>query len=174
MLIWIGPNACVEQLLLKLRHYWNCNANIRGIDKCIQFYLFVLFYYGLEGGHIIGSVSVRPSKHETFDVRFSPKWHSRCLFTSCQSTKGLQHSLRFDLEYSITSIKVVKCFDRLLEYLWNGLADVYLPDTNQLRQQCRCATCSSFWSWTHHDCDTLKCENDSICEKVTKCEKYQR
>ena len=25
-------------------------------------------------------------------------------------------------------------------------------DTNQLREQCRCATCTSFWPWPLHDC----------------------
>ena len=40
-------------------------------------------------------------------------------------------------------------YDPLMGTMWlhllqNDRADVSLPDTNQIREQCRCATCSLF------------------------------
>ena len=36
--------------------------------------------------------------------------------------------------------------------LRNYSTDFSNDDTNQLREQCRCATCTSFWHWPLHDC----------------------
>ena len=36
--------------------------------------------------------------------------------------------------------------------LRNYSTDFSNDDTNQLREHCRCATCTSFWPWPLHDC----------------------
>ena len=38
--------------------------------------------------------------------------------------------------------------------LRNYLTDFSNDDANQLREQCRCATCTSFWPWPLHDCSS--------------------
>ena len=40
-------------------------------------------------------------------------------------------------------------------------SDFSNDDTNQLREQCRCATCTSFWPWALHDCKS-RSRNTSI------------
>ena len=60
-------------------------------------------------------------------------------------------------------VKVAKYFDfGNLDVWWvavccslllrNYLTDFSNDDTNQLREQCRCATCNSFWPWPLHGC----------------------
>ena len=45
--------------------------------------------------------------------------------------------------------------------LRNYSTDSSNDDTNQLREQCRCATCTSFWPWPLHDCRS-RSQNTSI------------
>ena len=45
--------------------------------------------------------------------------------------------------------------------LRNYSTDFSNDDTNQLREQCRCATCTSFWRWSLHDCRS-RSRNTSI------------
>ena len=45
--------------------------------------------------------------------------------------------------------------------LRNYLTDFSNDDTNQLREQCRCATCTSFWPSPLHDCRS-RSQNTSI------------
>ena len=45
--------------------------------------------------------------------------------------------------------------------LRNYSTDFSNDDTNQLREHCRCATCTSFWPWPLHDCRS-RSRNTSI------------
>ena len=46
----------------------------------------------------------------------------------------------------------------LLQNYWTDFSN---DDTNQLREQCRCATCTSFWPWPLHGCRS-RSRNTSI------------
>ena len=70
----------------------------------------------------------------------------------------VQHTLHFDLDPSMTAGQGHKTL-RFCEFrcltgsslcsllLRNYSTDFSNDDTNQLRKQCRCATCTSFWPW---------------------------
>ena len=74
----------------------------------------------------------------------------------------VQHALHFDLDPSMTAgqgheiLRFCELFfltgSSLCSLLLrNYLTDSSNGDTNQLREQCRCATCTSFWPWPLHD-----------------------
>ena len=76
---------------------------------------------------------------------------------------NVQHTLHFDLDPSMTEGQGRKIL-RFCEFrclmgsslcsllLRNYSIDFSNDDTNQLREQCRCAMYTSFWPWPLHDC----------------------
>ena len=84
----------------------------------------------------------------------------------------VQRALHFDLDPSMTPGQgreilwfwEFRCLtgSRLCSLLLrNYSTDFSNDDTNQLREQCRCATCNSFWPWPLHD-SRSKSRNTSI------------
>ena len=74
----------------------------------------------------------------------------------------VQRALHFDLDPSMTASqghKILRFCELFfltgsslcLLLLRNYLTDFSNDDTNQLREQCRCAMCTSFWPWPLHD-----------------------
>ena len=84
----------------------------------------------------------------------------------------VQHALHFDLDPSMTAgqgheiLRFCELFlltgsslcSLLLRNYWTDSSN---DNTNQLREQCRCATCTSFWPWPLHDCRS-RSRNTSI------------
>ena len=75
----------------------------------------------------------------------------------------VQRALHFDLDPSMTAgqrHEILRfCEFRCLTgsslcslLLRNYSTDFSNDDTNLLREQCRCAMCTSFWPWSLHDC----------------------
>ena len=84
----------------------------------------------------------------------------------------VQRALHFDLDPSMTAGQGRKIL-RFWEFrcltdsslcsllLRNYSTDFSNDDTIQLREQCRCATCTSFWPWPLHGCRS-RSQNTSI------------
>ena len=84
----------------------------------------------------------------------------------------VQRALHFDLDPSMTAgqdheiLQFCELFfltgtSLCSLLLRNYLTDFSNDDTNQLSEQCRCATCTSFWPWPLHDCRS-RSRNTSI------------
>ena len=84
----------------------------------------------------------------------------------------VQRALHFDLDPSMTAGQghEILWFCELFLLTGSSLCSLLLrnywtdssnDDTNQLREQCRCATCTSFWPWPLHDCRS-RSRNTSI------------
>ena len=83
----------------------------------------------------------------------------------------VQCALHFDLDPSMTAgqghkiLRFCELFlltgSSLCSLLRNYSTDFSNDDTNQLREQCRCATCTAFWPWPLHDCRS-RSRNTSI------------
>ena len=84
----------------------------------------------------------------------------------------VQHALNFDLDPSMTAgqgreihwfweFRCLICSSLCSLLLWNYSTDFSNDDTNQLREQCRCTTCTSFWPCPFHDCRS-RSQNTSI------------
>ena len=138
--------------------------------------------YGPEGGHIVISVSVCPSVcHILFlltgsSVRFSSE-NTRPISPmmipiNWGNNVDVQRALHFDLDPFMTAgqgHQILRfCEFRCLTgsslcslLLQNYLTNFSNNDTNQLREQCRCATCTSFWPWPLNDCRS-RSQNTSI------------
>ena len=125
--------------------------------------------------------SVRPSVHPSFRpfvtdylcwrvvvcVRFSSEttWPISPMMIPMNwgNNVDVQRALHFDLDPSMTAgqgheiLQFCELFflmgTSLCSLLFrNYSTDFSNDDTNQLREQCRCATCTSFWPWPLHDC----------------------
>ena len=135
-----------------------------------------------KGGHIVISVSVRPSSvRSSFRPFITDYFCWRvvvCVRFSSETTEPIppmmipinwgnnvdvQRALHFDLDPSMTAGQghEILWFCELFLLTGSSLCSLLLrnywtdssnDDTNQLREQCRCATCTSFWPWPLHDC----------------------
>ena len=126
-----------------------------------------------KGGHIVISVSVRPFVTDYFCwrvvvcVRFSSETtgpiYPMMIPINWGNSVDVQCALHFDLDPSMTAGQGRKIL-RFSEFrcltgsslcsllLWNYSTNFSNDDTNQLREQCRCATCTLSWFWPLHDC----------------------
>ena len=123
-------------------------------------------------GHIVISVSVhsfvRPFVTDYFCwrvvvcVRFSSETtlpiSPMMIPSNWGNSVDVQHALPFDLDPSMTTGQghtiLLFCEFRCLTgsslcslLLRNYSTDFSNDDTNKLREQCRCSTCTSFWPW---------------------------
>ena len=165
--------------------HWNTKSNWHFFQSSDQSFLKTFLVMTPKGGHIVISVSVRPSVRPFVRPSFRPFvtdyfcWRvAVCVRFSSETTGPIppmmipinwgsnvdvQRALHFDLDPSMTAgqgheiLRFCELFlltgsslcSLLLRNYWTDSSN---DDTNQLREQCRCATCTSFWPWPLHDC----------------------
>ena len=130
-----------------------------------------------KGGHIVISVSVRLSIRPFVTDHFC--WRVVvCVHFSSETTRPIspmmipinwgnsvdvQRALHFDFDPSMTAgqgheilwfweFRCLTGSSLCTPPLRNYSTDFSNDDTNQLREQCRCATGTSFWPWPLHGC----------------------